>query len=50
LNAVLPVVKDRGAAVIGLIMDDNGIPAMPKLACCAEKSWSRGPDRHSAKT
>lgn len=26
LQAVLPVVKDRGAAVIGLTMDDNGIP------------------------
>jgi len=26
LQAVLPVVKDRGAAVIGLTMDDHGIP------------------------
>jgi 5-methyltetrahydrofolate--homocysteine methyltransferase len=26
LNAVLPVVKEYGAAVIGLCMDDNGIP------------------------
>jgi 5-methyltetrahydrofolate--homocysteine methyltransferase len=26
---LLPVVKDRGAAVIGLLMDDNGIPATP---------------------
>ena len=26
LRAVLPLVKDRGAAVIGLTMDDNGIP------------------------
>jgi len=26
LAAVLPLVKDRGAAVIGLAMDDNGIP------------------------
>jgi 5-methyltetrahydrofolate--homocysteine methyltransferase len=26
LNSVLPLVKDRGAAVIGLTMDDNGIP------------------------
>ncbi len=27
LRDVLPLVKDRGAAVIGLVMDDNGIPA-----------------------
>ena len=27
LNSILPIVKDRGAAVIGLTMDDNGIPA-----------------------
>lgn len=27
LESILPVVKDRGAAVIGLTMDDNGIPA-----------------------
>lgn len=26
LETVLPLVKDRGAAVIGLTMDDNGIP------------------------
>ncbi len=26
LQTVLPLVKDRGAAVIGLTMDDNGIP------------------------
>ncbi len=26
LESVLPIVKDRGAAVIGLTMDDNGIP------------------------
>ncbi len=26
LNAVLPIVKDRDAAVIGLVMDDDGIP------------------------
>jgi 5-methyltetrahydrofolate--homocysteine methyltransferase len=26
LESVLPLVKDRGAAVIGLTMDDNGIP------------------------
>ncbi len=27
LEGVLPIVKDRGAAVIGLTMDDKGIPA-----------------------
>jgi 5-methyltetrahydrofolate--homocysteine methyltransferase len=27
LAMILPLVKDRGAAVIGLTMDDNGIPA-----------------------
>ena len=27
LQAVLPLVRDRGAAVIGLTMDDSGIPA-----------------------
>jgi len=27
LRAILPLVKDRGAAVIGLAMDDTGIPA-----------------------
>jgi len=27
LKTILPIVKDRGAAVIGLTMDDNGIPA-----------------------
>ena len=26
LESILPLVKDRGAAVIGLTMDDNGIP------------------------
>jgi 5-methyltetrahydrofolate--homocysteine methyltransferase len=26
LESVLPIVRDRGAAVIGLTMDDNGIP------------------------
>lgn len=30
LEAVLPIVKDRGAAVIGLAMDDNGIPNDPE--------------------
>ncbi len=29
LNAVLPLVKEYGAAVIGLCMDDNGIPKTP---------------------
>ncbi|PKO21314.1 MAG: pterin-binding protein [Chloroflexi bacterium HGW-Chloroflexi-1] len=30
LSAVLPVVKEYGAAVIGLCMDDDGIPATPE--------------------
>jgi 5-methyltetrahydrofolate--homocysteine methyltransferase len=30
LETILPLVKDRGAAVIGLTMDDNGIPADPE--------------------
>jgi 5-methyltetrahydrofolate--homocysteine methyltransferase len=30
LDTVLPLVKDRGAAVIGLTMDDNGIPKTPE--------------------
>jgi 5-methyltetrahydrofolate--homocysteine methyltransferase len=30
LGAVLPVVKEYGAAVIGLCMDDNGIPETPE--------------------
>ncbi len=30
LKGVLPIVKDRGAAVIGLTMDDNGIPNDPE--------------------
>ncbi|MBP7686782.1 MAG: dihydropteroate synthase [Thermoflexales bacterium] len=30
LSAVLPLVKEYGAAVIGLTMDDNGIPATPE--------------------
>lgn len=29
LEAVLPLVKEHGAAVIGLCMDDDGIPATP---------------------
>jgi len=30
LEAVLPLAKEYGAAVIGLCMDDNGIPASPE--------------------
>jgi 5-methyltetrahydrofolate--homocysteine methyltransferase len=30
LDSILPVVKDRGAAVIGLTMDDTGIPKTPE--------------------
>jgi len=30
LTAVLPLVKEHNAAVIGLCMDDNGIPATPQ--------------------
>jgi 5-methyltetrahydrofolate--homocysteine methyltransferase len=30
LSSILPVVKDRGAAVIGLTIDDNGIPKTPE--------------------
>jgi 5-methyltetrahydrofolate--homocysteine methyltransferase len=42
LESVLPLVKDRGAAVIGLTMDDNGIPktAEERLAV-AEKILER---------
>jgi 5-methyltetrahydrofolate--homocysteine methyltransferase len=42
LDAVLPLVKERGAAVIGLTMDDNGIPktAEERLAV-AEKIIQR---------
>ncbi|MBN1991978.1 MAG: dihydropteroate synthase [Anaerolineae bacterium] len=38
LAAVLPLVKEHGAAVIGLCMDDNGIPATPaaRLAVAAK--------------
>ncbi len=31
LAAVLPLAKEHGAAIIGLCMDDNGIPATPEL-------------------
>jgi 5-methyltetrahydrofolate--homocysteine methyltransferase len=30
LASILPIVKDRGAAVIGLTMDDKGIPKTPE--------------------
>ncbi len=30
LNAILPLAKEYGAAVIGLCMDDNGIPMTPE--------------------
>lgn len=30
LSAILPIVKERGAAVIGLTIDDNGIPKTPE--------------------
>ena len=30
LKDILPLVKDRGCAVIGLVMDDDGIPATPE--------------------
>ena len=30
LESVLPIVKDRGAAVIGLTIDDSGIPKTPE--------------------
>ncbi len=30
LAAILPIVKERGAAVIGLTIDDNGIPKTPE--------------------
>jgi 5-methyltetrahydrofolate--homocysteine methyltransferase len=38
LDAVLPLVKEYGAAVIGLCMDDNGIPETPeqRLAVAAK--------------
>jgi 5-methyltetrahydrofolate--homocysteine methyltransferase len=38
LEAILPLVKEHGAAVIGLCMDDDGIPATPeaRLAVAAK--------------
>ena len=42
LTSLLPLVKDRGAAVIGLILDDNGIPATPiERLAVAEKILER---------
>lgn len=38
LDSVLPIVKERGAAVIGLTIDDNGIPKTPEdRVAAAEK-------------
>jgi len=31
LSSLLPIIKDYGAAVIGLTMDDNGIPTDPEV-------------------
>ena len=42
LESVLPLVKDRGAAVIGLTMDDNGIPqTAEERVAIAEKILER---------
>lgn len=42
LKSVLPLVKDRGAAVIGLTMDEGGIPNDPETrAAIAEKIVER---------
>ncbi len=42
LSSVLPLVKDRGAAVIGLTMDDNGIPkSAEERVAVAEKILER---------
>lgn len=42
LDAVLPLVKERGAAVIGLVMDDKGIPPTPEARLAvAEKILER---------
>ena len=47
LQRVLPLVKDRGAAVIGLTMDDNGIPATAEARLAlAGKIIDRDPHRH----
>ncbi|HUX58821.1 MAG TPA: dihydropteroate synthase [Bacteroidales bacterium] len=42
LNAILPVAKEFGAAIIGLVMDDNGITHDPeKRVAIAEKILER---------
>jgi 5-methyltetrahydrofolate--homocysteine methyltransferase len=42
LSSILPIVKDRGAAVIGLTMDDHGIPSSPETRLgIAEKILDR---------
>ncbi len=42
LASVLPIVKERGAAVIGLTIDDNGIPKTPEeRVAAAEKIIER---------
>jgi len=42
LNALLPIIKEYGAAVIGLTMDDNGIPTDPEVRLSiAEKILER---------
>jgi 5-methyltetrahydrofolate--homocysteine methyltransferase len=42
LEAVLPLVKEHGAAVIGLVMDDHGIPSTPEARLAvAEKIMER---------
>ncbi|MEW6092476.1 MAG: dihydropteroate synthase, partial [Chloroflexota bacterium] len=42
LEAILPLVKERGAAVIGLTMDDNGIPkTAEERVAVAEKILER---------
>lgn len=42
LEAVLPLAKEYGAAIIGLCMDDNGIPATPEdRVAVAEKIIER---------
>lgn len=42
LESILPLAKDRGAALIGLTMDDNGIPKTPEeRVAVAEKILER---------
>lgn len=42
LNALLPIIKEYGAAVIGLTMDENGIPTDPEVRLAiAEKILER---------